>query len=272
MCSGACAENERRCVVDGGESEPAEHQDADAPGDPARGAVRTVVVSCECSRHVDGAPLCRRDRGGPLGSAGTALIEELREEEKVADKGALCGMRQEAMSMRSPQGSRFRSDGGAVQSRPIDPARAEGGLGLGVAGTFHVSEIEAHGWLYPLLVEPLEARAEVGAAPALERVLAGEVVGRVLGGILQCGVDLEHDDSFGADLVNDLAQLRPELGQGLSRTAPLIRGGTFSIDTNGTFSADIDSDWRAPAVVASGGAFVASQATKWSASGAGVMR
>ena len=77
----------------------------------------------------------------------------------------------------------------------VDPEDPEPGLDLGVARALHVREIEAHVWLYPLVVKPFEARTEVGAAPALEHDLVGEVVGPVLGRVLQCGVDLEQDDA-----------------------------------------------------------------------------
>ena len=64
-----------------------------------------------------------------------------------------------------------------------------------------------------MLVEPFEARVEVGAAPALERDIVGKVVGGMLGRVLQCGVDLEHEDPLGGDLGRGLAQFRPELIQ-----------------------------------------------------------
>ena len=56
-----------------------------------------------------------------------------------------------------------------------------------------------------MLVEPLETRPEVGAAPALDDDLAGQVVGGVFGGVLHLGVDLEDDDALGPDLVGDFS-------------------------------------------------------------------
>ena len=111
-----------------------------------------------------------------------------------------------------------------------------------VAGALHVREVEAHPGLDALLVEPCEARAEVGAAPALDRNLVGKVVVGVLGHVLQNRVDLEDDDALGADLGRDLAQLRPELGErrGWERARDVYDEGN-GVDALGTDGRQVEA-------------------------------
>ena len=102
---------------------------------------------------------------------------------------------------------------GAVLVAVVDPQHREGRLGLGVVRALHVGEVQAHPGLDALLFEPGEARAVVGAAPALDDDPVGKVVGGMLRRVLQDRVDLEDDDALGTDLGRDLAQLGPELGE-----------------------------------------------------------
>ena len=78
-------------------------------------------------------------------------------------------------------------------------------------------EVEAHARLNPVLVEPFEARAEVGAAPALDDDLVGQVVRGVLGRVLHRRVDLEDMNALGLDLGRDFAELGPEVREGPGR-------------------------------------------------------
>ena len=83
--------------------------------------------------------------------------------------------------------------------------------GIGVA--LHVGEVEAAAWAQTLLGNPLEAGPEVGAAPALQRDLLGQVAGGIIGGVLQSGVDLQDEDGLRLQFGGDLAHLVPECGE-----------------------------------------------------------
>ena len=66
--------------------------------------------------------------------------------------------------------------------------------------------------------DDIEARPEVGAAPALDADLVGQVGAGILGGVLHGGVDLEEeDDALRLKLGRDLADLGPERRQRVGR-------------------------------------------------------
>ena len=118
------------------------------------------------------------------------------------------------MSMRSPQGARLHSPRGSTRlTRTVGHEGARSGSlehALSERG-------EAHARGTPLVVEPFETRVEVGAAPALDRDLFGQVVCGIRGRIRQRGVLHEDADAVRANLRRDLAQRTPEFGAGGAR-------------------------------------------------------
>ena len=99
----------------------------------------------------------------------------------------------------------------------ICPDDIEVRLILGVARAQHVGEVDTDAGPDTVFFEPGEARPEVGAAPALDRDLVGQVGAGVFGGVLHRGVDLEEDDALRLKLGRDLAKLGPERRQGRRR-------------------------------------------------------
>ena len=79
---------------------------------------------------------------------------------------------------------------------PIAPDDREARLRVGVARTQHVGEVEADAGPDVVLLEPGEARPEVGPAPSPDRDVVGQVRGGVFGGVLHRGVDLQEDDAL----------------------------------------------------------------------------
>ena len=72
---------------------------------------------------------------------------------------------------------------------PIDPGHGVARLGLGVAVAFHVGEVEAAAWTHPMLMEPCEARPEIGPAASLA---AGDQRG-ALGEFVLAAFAVEHE-------------------------------------------------------------------------------
>ena len=73
---------------------------------------------------------------------------------------------------------------GARDRAEVAPHDREERLGVGVAVAFHVGEVDAAARLAAVFFEPGEARAEIGAAAALQRDAVRKFEGRVFRGVL----------------------------------------------------------------------------------------
>ena len=71
--------------------------------------------------------------------------------------------------------------------------------------------------MHPMLMEPREARPEIGPAAALDRDAVRQFPGGIPGRVLQHRVDLKDIDAVRLQFGGDLADLGPEQGQRFAR-------------------------------------------------------
>ena len=119
------------------------------------------------------------------------------------------------MSMRSPQGARLHSSRGSARLTRI--VGHEDSRSRSLEHALSEKRGDTRAGCSPGIVEPFEPRVDVGAAPALDRDLFGQVVCGMLGRIRQRGVLQEDGDAVRANLGRDRAQRAPEFGAGGAR-------------------------------------------------------